>query len=186
MGLALGVGQQSRGASQLDREVGQFMHGRQTLAYGGRIHAWNGDDANDTRMGVRPNTPDVQIDKLGVTRSLDQFLDFLGNVLVGPIQQNGCRIPHEGPGPTGDHHATDHAHDGIEPNPPEIATCKKGDDRQNGRERVSDDVDVGGTQIVVRAAFGSMMVVTVVVVLAVMVLMPAGQEEGTDDIHAKA
>ena len=82
----------------------------------------------------------MKVRDLRIARSLD-LLPHLGfEMRVARVEQHGGGIAQQVPCPYGDHGAAHDAHDGIEPDPAEIAAGQKGDDRQDRRQRVGQDV----------------------------------------------
>ena len=73
------------------------MHRRQSLTdhVAGDVGA--SDHTDNRGVCVRPQTPDMQIRNMGIALRFDELADFLGDVIVRLVQQNGSRVAHQAP-----------------------------------------------------------------------------------------
>ena len=181
----------------LDGDVRQLMHGFQALPDRGQIDARIGRDGENGGVGVWADAPDVEVCDLRVAWAFNLLADFLNQVRIGRVEQDARRIPHQAPRPAGDDDSADNAHGGIEEGPSGIFAGDERDDCQDRRQRVGEDVEVGGAEIVVgRGAVVMIMVVImnvvmvvvmpVMMVVAVMVMAAAREQGGADKVHQQA
>jgi hypothetical protein len=73
------------------------------------------------------------------------------------------------------------AHHRVEPDPTEETSRQKCGDREDGRQRVGEDVDKGGAKIVIVMLTGMTMIMAVVMIATAMV-MAAAKKQRTDDV----
>ena len=146
--------------------MGEFVDWCQTNPNGVRIYAGRSHDFHDSGMGLRADAPNMEVHKFCVAWTFHQLPNFFGNMLVGPIQQDGRGVPHEIPRPSGNDDCADYSHGRIEPNPAEIAARKQRHDGKNGRKGVRDNVSICGAQVAVFATMPMALVVAMVMVLS--------------------
>lgn len=154
----------------LDRQVFQFMDRAKSASNNVRIDS-NGSYNTDNRcMRLGSNTPDMEIGNACVAWPFDQVVDFFGYMIVGRIEEDRGSVTHKAPGPASDHHGSHDTHDRVHPHPAKIAARQKSRDCQHGGERVSEDMHIGRTQIVV-AAMGVMVVCVAMMVMLMAMMM---------------
>ena len=153
------------GGVTLNRNVGQLVHRLQSRAQVGKCGACG--DADYGGVSGRADAPDVQVNDKAIARPLDLLRDFRHEMRICGVEQHRRRVPHQAPGPAGDDDSTHNSHDRIKPYP----ACKApGDQRDNGqhrRERVCEDMKIGGAQIVICAAFATGVIVMIVVMIGI-------------------
>ena len=80
-----------------DRQMSQFMDGRQALANGRGIQTRRRDHADDRGMRLGSNAQDMKIGDPHITRELDEIANFLLDMSVGPIEQHARGVAHQAP-----------------------------------------------------------------------------------------
>ena len=101
-------------------------------------------------MVARSELPDVQVGDLSAL-PLDGQPDLSRKVLLlrKVVEKDAARIPHQAPGPLGNHYTAHDAHEGIQPVPSVKAAENQRADREHGCKGVGKDVEVCGAQVVV-------------------------------------
>ena len=134
-------------------------------------------------VGVGTYPPHMEVGNPCVSGRFDQLANLILHMLVCSVQKNGRRVAHQGPRPARHHGSADDAHDGIHPHPAEITAAQQRGDGKNRGQRVRNDVNVSGPQIII-PPLGVAMVM--VVIMMVPVRMTAAQEQGACNIHRQA
>ncbi len=127
---------------------------------------------NDGGEFLNADLPDVEIGDSGVAIALDGLLYL--HIKIGGfrmlIQQDRVGVAHEGVGPLENHGAADEAHRRIQPCPSKEFAADKSEDSQQRSQRVSNDVDVGGSQVQIMVV-GMWMTVVVFMTASMAMLM---------------
>lgn len=124
------------------------MDRREVRAHGLAID--RAGDADDRGVGAGADAPDMEGGDACVACGFDVFAHLGFEMVVGRVQQDGCGIAQQGPGPERDDDRADEAHHWIEPYPAEIGPGEQRDDREHRGQGVGKDVDEGRPQIVAR------------------------------------
>ncbi len=147
---------------------------------------------------ARPQLPDVKVDDL-VMFTFDRPANFPRQlfVVVGIVQRNRSAVADQAPRPARDDKGADNADHRVEPDPAVGPARQKRDDRQNGRQRVGENMEVGRAQVVVSVprAAGFLAVMSVVVVIgmfmmlvvtvAMMMVVVVLEQPGAEKVHQK-
>ena len=99
-------------------------------------------------MRARSNAPEVKIGDAGVALGFDMRADLGFQVRICRVEQHRGSVTHQGPGQNGNDDRAHDAHHRVEPDPTEETSRQKCGDREDGRQRVGEDVDKGGAKIV--------------------------------------
>src|SRR6202158_3353491 len=136
-------------ARDLDGEMRQRFEARKSIAIIFSIMSLAGDDRNDRPEMPRPQAPKMEIGER-ITLGLDFLTQLVGHALVGiHIEQNRAGVPDQAIGPTGDDASPDDASERIHPKPAKGASEQQTDDHKQRYGGVGDNMDHGGTHVVV-------------------------------------
>ena len=123
--------------------------------------------ANDGRVEAGANCPHMEIRDAIVPYSLDCLADCAADRLrCLLVKQYSARVPEKAPGPVRDEDSPHDAYEGIHPNESEEFSGEEGDDGKQRRERVCQNVEVGGAEVMI-----------------VVVVMAGLQDKNADAIH---
>lgn len=92
--------------ARLKRQVGQFVHARQTLANRLGAHPGACHDADNRRPRLRPDLPHTQVGDAGIAISLHQVTDLGRHLYIGAVEQHRCAGLHQAVGPARDNQRT--------------------------------------------------------------------------------
>ena len=74
--------------------MADFVNRFEAFTYAVSVCSDFAKNADDCRMSLRSDPPDVQVCNSGIPWLLNQFADFLGDMHVCLIQQHACGHPH--------------------------------------------------------------------------------------------
>jgi len=104
-------------AAKLNGQMADFMNRLETFPYGFGVRGQLASHADDRRVCLRADPPDMQVCDRGIPGPLDPLANLLGDVFIRLIQQHAGREAYQAPGPPRDDDGAHDPHDRIQPDP---------------------------------------------------------------------